>query len=117
MSVDDAHLVDHSRTRCLCDVGAPGYWAVTAVAADGTEHLVIAELDSLGDDDVRYDPACPAATHEKLGELPLEYVRRVTAVSRRTHLCGRPTKHGRPCRLEVAHPGAACTFHATRADA
>lgn len=109
MSVDDAHIVDGSRTRCLCDVGGPGYWAATAVAADGSEYLVIAELDSLGDG-APYDAACSTVGHEQLGPLPLEYVRRLT-VAVRVNRCGRTTQAGRPCRIRVAVAGAACEWH------
>jgi hypothetical protein len=109
-------IVDDSRTRCLCDVGRDDYIAATAVAADGSEHLVLASCDALGDDNVTYDPMCTDVAHEQLGELPLEYARRIT-VSRRTHRCGRPTKSGAPCQAPVTRPGDACGWHRTEARA
>jgi hypothetical protein len=112
----NAHIVDGSRTRCLCDVGSPGYLAVTAVAADGTEHLVLAESDSLGEGGARYDAACSDVAHEQAGPLPLEYVRRVT-IAARINRCGRLTQAGRPCRIRVAVVGAACEWHRSRTDA
>jgi hypothetical protein len=68
---------------CLCAAGAPGYLAATVVNADGETDLVLAEYDSLGDPDVRYDSTPPP--HEGVGPLPLEYARRVTASCRRHH--------------------------------
>ena len=112
MTNNNANLIDDCRTRCLCAVGRDDYIAATAVASDGTEHLVLARCDALGDENVRYDPACTDVAHEQLGALPLEFVRRVT-ISQRTHRCGRPTKSGAPCRTPVARPGDACGWHCT----
>lgn len=113
---DDAHRVDHSRTTCLCDVGLPGYWAVTAVDCRGDEHFALAECVSLGRGGARYDAACSDVAHEQVGPLPLEYVRRVT-VAARVNRCGRLTQAGRPCRIRVAVVGAACEWHRSRTDA
>jgi hypothetical protein len=111
---ENTSLIDDARTICLCDVGQPGYIAATAITAEGREHLVLAELDAIGDEHVLYDPTCTDVTHEQLGALPLEFVRRIT-VSQRVHRCGRPTKTtGRPCRVEVARPGEACGLHRQR---
>jgi hypothetical protein len=110
---ENASIIDDSRTVCLCDVGRPGYLAATAVAADGTEHLILAECDALGDESVRYYPACAAVAHEQLGALPIEYVRRLTIASRRTrgHRCGRRTRSGTVCKMRVPRAGQACEWH------
>lgn len=114
MTDDGANWIDPDRTACLCTAGNPDYLAAVAVAADGTEHLVLAEVDRLGDDTARVDPSCPTVAHEQTGPLPLEYVRRIT-IAQRVHRCGRPTKTtGRPCRIEVPHPGDTCGLHRTR---
>ena len=39
---DRANLIDVARAVCLCRDGLPGFWAATAVAADGGEHLLLA---------------------------------------------------------------------------
>lgn len=106
----DALLVDWHQTRCLCDVGQPDYLAVVAVDASGAAHLVLAEKSAINDDTTRVDTSCSAVAHEQPGKLPLEHVRRITAACR-AHRCGRTTSHGRPCRLRVTRPGAACEFH------
>jgi hypothetical protein len=110
--LDDALLMDNARAACLCDVGGAGLIATVAVSADGAEHLVLADRDRIGDDKARVDIGCPAAEHEQIGELPIEYVRRIT-VSRRIHRCGRPTKSGAPCQAQVTRPGDACGWHRT----
>lgn len=48
--------------------------------------------------------AC-CAPHDQLGPLPAAFARRLAA------RCGRPTKSGRPCRVEVYQLGDACPFH------
>jgi hypothetical protein len=110
---DKANLLDDLRTACLCDVGGPGLLAATAIGADGSEHYLLALVDAIGDENVRYDPTTPQAPHERLGALPLEYLRRLT-IAARTHRCDRPTCKGRPCRLRVDRAGAACEFHDER---
>jgi hypothetical protein len=112
--LDHTLLIDNSRAACLCDVGGAGLIATVAVSADGAEHLVLADRDRIGDDNARVDIGCPAAEHEQIGELPPEYVQRIT-VSRRTHRCGRRTKSGTPCRAYVGQPGEACGWHRTEA--
>lgn len=112
---DDMELLDFAGSACLCDIGGGEYIAAVAVGADGEQRLVLAERGSVGDEAVRYDPTCSEATHEQLGPLPLEYVRRLT-ISRRgshAHRCGRPTKAGTPCKIPVSDTGAACGFHRT----
>ena len=81
---DDLDLIDPARSARLYDVGLPGYIAATAIGADGETHLVLAHGDALGDTGVRYDPDCADAPHEQCGQLPLEFVRRLTIASR-TH--------------------------------
>jgi hypothetical protein len=112
---DDANLLDDARCVCLCDVGAPDYLAAVAVDANGDEHPVLAHRDSIGDDTAVYDATCRDVAHEQPGPLPLEYVRRITIASRRTHRCGRPTQAGRPCRIRVSAAGLACEWHRTNA--
>jgi hypothetical protein len=107
----DSYLIDADRTICLCAAGQPDYIAATAVAADGGEHLVLALEAAVGDERVRYDARCRAVAHEQLGELPIEYVRRVTIAATRRHRCGRPTAAGGRCRIEVDRPGGACHWH------
>ena len=116
MTHDHNNLMDPDHTRCLCDVGAPDYLAATAVAADGSSHLLLARAEDIGVESATYDPTCSTVAHEQLGPLPLEVVRRITATRRQARLfCGRPTKSGRPCRIEVTRPGLACGLHRTEA--
>jgi hypothetical protein len=106
---ENANLLDDERTACLCDVGRPEYVAATAIAADGTEHLVLAHSHSIGDDTVVYDSSCRDVAHEQLGPLPDRYRLGLQCIPIR---CGRPTKTtGMPCRIEVAHPGQPCGLH------
>ena len=108
----NASFIDNCRTVCLCVAGCEDYVAATAIAADGSEHLVLAQLDAIGNPDVGYDPNCSAIAHEQLGALPLEYVRRIT-ISQRTHRCGAETKAGTPCRIPVRRRGDVCSWHRT----
>ncbi|UXA14079.1 hypothetical protein KXD97_10025 [Mycobacterium sp. SMC-8] len=112
--INDAPIIDAARSVCLRDGGAPEYLAVTAVANDGSEHLVLAQRDSINDDTAVYDATCCDVAHEQLGPLPIEYVRRFT-ISRRAHRCGRRTQAGRPCRIRVAAAGDACEWHRAKA--
>lgn len=105
---DDFNLLDADRCVCLCQDGSPGFWAAVAVAADGTEHLLLAERDSVGDEQVTYDRACPDAPHERLGPLPLGWRARLQLAPLR---CGRSTQLGRPCRVIVTQPGQPCGRH------
>jgi hypothetical protein len=117
------HIIDPDRTACLCDLGRPEYLAATAVAADGSEHLVLARCDALGDENVRYDPTCSAVRHEQTGPLPPGVQYRVRQVmgpgndDRDALRCGRPTKSGTRCRIPVHQPGDACVWHRTEARA
>ena len=55
MSGDDSNLIDDVCTRCLCDVGQLDYIAATAVGVDGQDRLILARVDAIGDETVRYD--------------------------------------------------------------
>jgi len=112
MTDDDVLLIDPHRQRCLCDVGAPGFRVAVAVDADGEQHLLLADVDRIGDETALVNTSCPSASHDQLGPLPLEFTRRLT-VSLRTHRCGRMTKSGAPCRIAVHRPGDACARHRT----
>jgi hypothetical protein len=120
MNNDNANIIDDSRTRCLCDVGLDDYIAATAVAADGSAHLVLARCDALGDENALYDPTCSAVRHEQTGPLPPGVQYRVSQVvglrgseDRDGLRCGRPTKSGTRCRIPVHQPGDACVWHRT----
>lgn len=102
---DEVNLIDPDRSAYLCSEGGHGYMAVTAMAGDGSEHLVLAEIDGIGDLTARYDPACTGVTHEQSGPLPTTWLHRVAL------RCGRLTKTGRPCRALVGHTGSACARH------
>jgi hypothetical protein len=95
---DDHNLVDPDRGTWLQDVGQPDYIATTTLAADGTEHLVLAKLAALNDHTELYDASCTDVSHEQLGPMPAAWRHRVALAPLR---CGRPTKTGRPCRAPV----------------
>jgi hypothetical protein len=109
--VGNTSYLDDDHSSCLCDVGGDGYAAATAVAADGSTHLLLAQVDAIGDDRVTYDPTCQGAAHEQTGPLPLEFVRRLTIARRRGNRCGRRTKSGTVCRMRVSRAGDACDWH------
>lgn len=92
---DDTNLIDPRRSAWLRDVGSRDYIAATAINHDGTAHFVLARRDLLGDDDALYDSHCEHAQHEQLGQLPLEYVRRL-AISSRQAMSADPTRDSRP---------------------
>ena len=112
MTADDANVIDHRRAICLCRAAGRDcrYVATVAVAADGTEHLVLASRADLGHGSVQYDPTCSdVAPHEQTGPLSARWLARVIVAPLR---CGHRTKTtGRPCRRPVPHPGAACRWH------
>jgi hypothetical protein len=109
MTNDSAtNWIDPDRTMCLCDAGNPDYLAATAVAADGTEHLLLAQCDGIGDESVRYDFTCADVAHEQLGVLSPRWAARVALAPLR---CGRRTKAGTACRTQVARAGGACAWH------
>ena len=101
-------LIDPCRTTCLCDAGLPDYLAVTAVNSDGSTVILLAERDSIGDPEVRFDSACPAAPHEQVGPLPPRWQARVALTP---FYCGRTTRAGTRCRIPVSHAGQACGWH------
>jgi hypothetical protein len=113
---ENGSLIDYEHSTCLQDVGQVDYIAALAVAADGTTHLILADREAIGDDNVTYDPTCSDAVHEQIGALPLEYVRRLT-ISQRMNRCGRRTKSGAPCQTPVTRPGDTCAWHRTGARA
>lgn len=102
------YLVDPDRNVCLCCDGLVGYSAAVALDAEGTEHLVLIEDAAVDDEHVRYDAACTTVIHEQIGPLPTRWQARVRYAPIR---CGRPTKAGYPCRVEVARPGSTCGWH------
>lgn len=106
---DLSNWMDPVRSCCLCDVGADGFIAATAVGADGTEHLVLAARDSLGDETVVYNPDCPDVAHEGLGRLPRHIRERICGEDYLR--CGRPRWDGQPCRQRVKEPGQSCSVH------
>ena len=98
-------LIDPDRSRCLCDVGADGLQAATAVDADGRPSYWIVDTGLLGQDGVDHGVI---PRHEQPGPLPGH-------IRRRLLRCGHPTtKTGRPCRLSVDELGGACVFHRRR---
>lgn len=107
-----ANLIDPERTVFLCGAGQPGYLAATVVAPDGTEHLVLAQYDAIGDHGARYDSSCVDIVHEQLGALPDVWRCRTELAPLR---CGHRTQAGRPCRREVTQPDAACHWHRRQA--
>jgi hypothetical protein len=86
VTANDWDLIDNTRSWCLCTAGRTDhhYIAATVIATDGAEQLVLAHRNSLGSERVRYNADCPDAAHDQLGELPLEFVKRI-AISQRTH--------------------------------
>lgn len=78
----DFDLIDSARSGNLDDAGLPGYRAAMVVSPDGTEYMLLARRDQVGDENARYDAACRAVEHEQLGPLPIEHCRRI-AISRR----------------------------------
>lgn len=104
-----SHILDRSRTFCLCCDGLAGHSVGVALDAHVEEHFVVVVDDAVGDDNVRYDASCAMAMHEQLGPLPLLWRDRVYLAPLR---CGRPTKTtGAGCRNFVATPGSACRRH------
>jgi hypothetical protein len=106
---DDAvprKLIDEQSAACLCDVGAPGYVAVSAVDGSGIESLWLIQWDTINDHDTEFGN--PDQPHEQVGRLPLKT--RI-AVWGDALCCGRPTGRGKPCRREVTKPGDPCHQH------
>jgi hypothetical protein len=105
MDTDSANHIDPDRTVCLCAAGQPDYLDATAVAADGSVHLLLAERASINDPAVTYDLQCAEAVHEQQGLLPLEVVRRITIATRR---------HTEPCRTSVCSLQYMPVYEATK---
>jgi hypothetical protein len=85
VTADDGwDVIDNTRSWCLCTAGRTDhhYIAATVIATDGSEQLVLAHRHSLGSERMRYNADCPDATHDQLGALPLEFVKRI-AISQR----------------------------------
>lgn len=112
--MSESNLLDQARSVCLCDVGLPNYLAATAVADDGSEHLLLALHDGINDHQVVYDHHCRNVAHEQPGRLPGGWRERVWGELAR---CGRPTASGQPCRRMVSTPGESCTQHRGLTDA
>lgn len=107
--IDDAgnsHLLDETRSVHLCDQGACGYVAATALSSDGDEHFVLARCDGLDDPEAAYDYRCRDVAHEQIGRLPRNVRDRIWDLR-----CGRPTRSGHPCQRRVAEPGQSCGMH------
>ena len=105
-------IVDTERSACLCSAGGGPYVAATLITPDGRQDLVLVDWDKLGNPDYTYNADVPHATHEQPGPLPGYWTRRVAAVHRTPHRCGRPTKTtGAPCQTPVARAGGACSWH------
>jgi hypothetical protein len=122
---ENNHLLDETRSACLCDAGLPGYVAGVAVSPDGTEHFVLVERDSLGDGETVYDPAARTAVHEGLGRLPDAVLARIWAMGTsniafqdgkwaRIYFCSGYNRKGRPCGIRVQRQGDRCAFHRER---
>jgi hypothetical protein len=86
MNNENTHLIDSQRSVSLHDVGLSAYRAVVSVDPDGREHFVLAQRAAINDQTVLCDLTCADVEHEKVGELPLEFVRRI-AISSRTNRC------------------------------
>ena len=106
-----AAYIDDYRSCCLCDVGMPGWHAVTCIAEDGRQDLILANAEWIGNADHTYDPTTPQEPHEQGGPLPRWWRDRVQLAPLR---CGRRTRTGKTCRAYVARPGEACGWHRTR---
>ncbi len=107
MTVEDkARWVDPGRSTCLCQFGLPGYTAGIAVGHDGEETLWLFREDVIGKPGVDHGSAY--VRHEQVGRLPRDVRERIWDAAIR---CGQLTAAGRPCRMKVAEPGQACSFH------
>ena len=79
---DRMNLIDGTHSVCLCNVGAPDYYAALVIASDGTQHFALAKISAIGDEAVQYDASCATVAHEQLGALPLDVIRRITICHR-----------------------------------
>jgi hypothetical protein len=101
-------FIDGNRSVPLEDVGGGQYLAATLIADDCTV-LALVDTEHMGDG-TPIDRHCRGAIHEQDGKLPIEFVKRI-AIAQRVHRCGWPTRSGKPCRIRVHRPGAACSWH------
>jgi hypothetical protein len=81
MNDDRTVIIDNDRSTCLCDTGC-NYIAATVIAADGTEYLMLLRSSDIGRSAV-YDADCVTVGHEQVGQLPLEFVKRIAISGRR----------------------------------
>ncbi|MDP7738986.1 hypothetical protein [Mycobacterium paragordonae] len=107
----DTAVIDYGRSACLYHEGGYHYAALATSVAFG-EHLVLVYGQSINDPTVRYDPLCRDVAHEQLGPLPPTVEAKIATAARPR--CGRPTRHGRPCRVTVPAPGDSCPWHGRR---
>ena len=102
-------IVDESRSACLCDVGAPGYYVAICVNSKGEEWPWLVCSAELLAAEQRLGKSYQL--HELHGPLPDEYTDRLRRIR---FTCGRTTQAGRPCRARVGTPGDACGWHRDR---
>jgi hypothetical protein len=99
-------LIDHERSACLCDAGAPDYLAAVCVNPDGQDVLWLVFKTELDAEHPRQGKA--NQLHEYTGRLPQVVRDRIWGDSLR---CGRPRWDGKPCRQRVKEPGQPCSTH------
>lgn len=110
----DTAVIDYGRSAALYDLGS-AYYASLATSVAFGEHLVLIDHRGIDNPAVRYDPLCRDVDHEQLGPLPPTVAAKIAATTRPR--CGRPNRHGNPCRVPVPAPGDACAWHGRRRDA
>lgn len=101
---DNTNIINDARPVCLCSVGQPDYSAVTAMAADRSEHPWLAQRDGIGDHTARYRRTCADIAHEEPGP-PQRWAARVALPPFR---CGLPQR-------PATHAASMCPSQATRA--
>lgn len=100
-AVKAVNLIDPTRAVDLTPYGLPGFQAAVAVQRPtGRESLWLVEVATLGTD----HGELPVPEHERTGLLPT-YLRDWFGLEPR---CGRPTKSGEPCRVQVREHGQHC---------
>lgn len=109
----DTAVVDYGRSAALYSEGSYHYAALATSVAFG-EHLVLIDHNDIDNPAARYDPVCRDVAHEQLGPLPPAVAAKIAAATRPR--CGRPNRHGRPCRVPVAASGDACPWHDRQRD-
>lgn len=73
----DVAPINYYRSEHLSDVGGTGYLAATVIGPDGVEYLILADCVHIGDPNVRFNPDCPDAPHERVGPLAESWRRRI----------------------------------------